>query len=117
MPNEDKDKGLRLNAGKTRHDLAPAFAQEQYAKVLTAGSLKYAERNWELGMRWSKVISSLERHIQAIKRGEDFDLETGILHSAHVMCNAAFLTEYYKIYPEGDDRPSQTTYSKSLVIR
>jgi len=56
-------------------------------------------------MKWSKVLSSLERHLQAIKRGEDFDKETGLLHSAHVMCNAAFLTEYYKIYPQGDDRP------------
>lgn len=97
--------GLRYNQGKTRYDLVPAFAQEQYAKVLTKGAEKYAERNWEKGMDWSKVIASLERHLQAIKRGEDFDPETGLLHSAHVMCNAAFLTEYYKVYPQGDDRP------------
>lgn len=56
-------------------------------------------------MAWSKVLSSLERHLQKIKLGEDYDQETGLLHSAHVMCNAAFLTEYYKIYPQGDDRP------------
>lgn len=99
--------GLRYNEGKSRYDLIPAFAQEQYAKVLTRGAEKYAERNWELGMKWSKVIASLERHLQAIKRGEDFDIETGLLHSAHVMCNAAFLTEYYKIFPQGDDRPHQ----------
>lgn len=99
------DKGLRFNEGKSRHDLVPAFAQEQYARVLTKGAEKYAERNWEQGMKWSKVISSLERHVQAWKRGEDYDPETGLLHSAHIMCNAAFLTEYYKIYPQGDDRP------------
>ena len=99
------DKGLRYNEGKTRHDLIPPFAQEQYAIVLTKGSVKYAERNWEQGMKWSKVIASMERHLQAIKKGEDFDNETGLLHAAHVMCNAAFLTEYYKIYPQGDDRP------------
>lgn len=97
--------GLRYNTGKVRYDLVPAFAQEQYAKVLTVGAEKYADRNWELGMKWSKVVASLERHLQAIKRGEDYDAETGLLHSAHVMCNAAFLTEYYKIYPQGDDRP------------
>jgi hypothetical protein len=99
------DKGLRFNQGKSRHDLVPAYAQEQFAKVLTKGAEKYAERNWELGMKWSKVLSSMERHLQAIKRGEDYDPETGLLHSAHVMCNASFLTEYYKIYPQGDDRP------------
>ena len=102
---EVKAGGLRFNNGKTRHDLVPPFAQEQYARVLTKGAEKYAERNWEKGMKWSNVLSSLERHLQAIKRGEDYDPETGLLHSAHVMCNAAFLTEYYKIFPQGDDRP------------
>ena len=100
-----QDKGLRFNTGKTRHDLVPVFAQEQYARVLTKGSEKYAERNWELGMKWSKVIASMKRHIQAFESGEDYDKETGLLHTAHIMCNAGFLTEYYKIYPQGDDRP------------
>ena len=100
-----EDKGLRFNQGKTRHDLVPAFAQEQYARVLTKGSEKYAERNWELGMKWGKVIASMKRHIQAFESGEDYDKETGLLHTAHIMCNAGFLTEYYKIYPQGDDRP------------
>jgi 5'(3')-deoxyribonucleotidase len=100
-----EDKGLRHNEGKTRYDLLPAFAQDQFAKVLTKGAEKYAARNWELGMKWSKVLASLKRHLAAIERGEDYDNESGLLHSAHVMTNAAFLTEYYKIYPQGDDRP------------
>lgn len=111
---ENKKEGLRFNEGKTRHDLVPQFAQEQYAKVLTKGSEKYAERNWELGMKWSKVTASLKRHTAAFERGEDFDKETGLLHTAHIMCNAAFLTEYYKIYPQGDDRPHN--YLKTLKI-
>jgi hypothetical protein len=100
-----KDKGLRHNEGKTRYDLIPTFAHEQFAKVMTFGSKKYAERNWELGMKWTKVIASLERHLAEVKKGVDFDSETGLLHAAHIMTNAAFLTEYYKIYPQGDDRP------------
>ena len=100
-----EEKGLRFNKGKTRHDLVPSFAQEQYAKVLTKGAEKYAERNWEKGMEWSKVLASMKRHILAYESGEDYDPETGLLHMSHVMCNAAFLTEYYKIYPQGDDRP------------
>lgn len=99
-----KEEGLRFNDGKTRHDLVPAFAQEQYARVLTKGSEKYAPRNWEKGMSWSKVLASMKRHILAFESGEDYDPETGLLHMAHVMCNAAFLTEYYKIFPQGDDR-------------
>lgn len=111
-----EDKGLRYNEGKLRFDLIPAFAQQQYAEVLTKGSVKYAERNWELGMKWSKVLSSLERHLEAIKRGEDYDPETGLLHSAHVMCNAAFLTEYYKIHPQGDDRPHKFLKPKKIGL-
>jgi hypothetical protein len=96
--------GKRFNKGKIRYDLVPAFAQEQYAKVLTQGAAKYGEDNWKRGMKWTTVLASLERHLMAIKRGEDYDAETKLLHSAHIMCNAAFLTEFYKIYPQGDDR-------------
>lgn len=97
--------GLRFNKGKTRLDLIPAFAQEKYAEVLTKGAEKYAERNWEKGMKWSNVLASLKRHTLAFEKGEDFDKETGLLHTAHIQCNAAFLTEYYNTYPQGDDRP------------
>lgn len=98
------EEGKRYNQGKSRHDLIPPFAQEQYARVLTKGAEKYAAHNWRKGMAWSKVIASLKRHINAFESGEDYDPETGLLHMAHVMCNAAFLSEYYKIYPQGDDR-------------
>lgn len=112
-------KGLRFNAGKPRYDLVPAFAQHQYVMVLTKGAEKYADRNWEGGMPWSKVLASMKRHIAKIEAGEDYDFDescegcqrgdcknhTGQLHAAHIMCNAAFLTEYYKIFPQGDDRP------------
>ena len=74
-------------------------------RVLTAGSIKYAARNWERGMPWSSVIASLKRHLAAIEAGEDYDPETGELHAAHLACNVHFLTAYYKIFPQGDDRP------------
>ena len=98
-------KGLRFNQGKLRFDLVHPFAHEQMVRVLTKGAEKYAERNWERGMTWSNVIASLKRHLQAIESGEDYDKETGELHAAHLACNAHFLTAYYKIYPQGDDRP------------
>lgn len=96
--------GQRKNNNKLRYDLAPAFAQQEYVRVLTEGSKKYADRNWENGMTWSSVIASLERHLAAFKRGEDFDPETGCYHTAQIMTNSAFITQFYKIFPEGDDR-------------
>lgn len=101
----EKGNAERHNIGKSRYDLLPTFAQEQYARVMTYGAEKYSDRNWEKGMSWSSVAASLERHLQAFKRGEDFDPESGCLHVAHIICNAAYLAEYYDIYPEGDDRP------------
>lgn len=102
---EKKNIGLRFNQGKLRYDLVHPWSHEQMVSVLTKGSIKYAERNWELGMKWSNIISSLKRHMAAIEKGEDYDPETGELHAAHIACNAHFLTAYYKIYPQGDDRP------------
>lgn len=97
-------KGLRYNSGKTRYDLLPPFAMEQLADVFTVGAQKYNDNNWKLGMKWSSVLASLKRHLAAFEKGEDFDKETGLLHIAHVMCNASFLCEYYQIYPMGDNR-------------
>jgi hypothetical protein len=104
--------GLRFNEGKVRHDLIPAFAQEQLARVLTKGAIKYGAHNWQKGMNWSTVVASLKRHLAAIESGEDRDKETGELHIGHLLCNAVFLAEYYKIYPQGDDR--QQWFKKPL---
>lgn len=97
-------RGIRYDVNKVRYDLLPPIAINELSRVLTFGAKKYAPNNWQKGMNWSRVIGSLKRHLAAIEKGEDFDPETGLLHSAHVMCNAAFLTEYYKIFPQGDDR-------------
>lgn len=97
-------KGLRFNSGKLRYDLLHPKALEGITKVLTKGAEKYAPRNWELGMEWTSVIQSLERHLAAFKAGEDYDPETGQLHVDHIQCNAHFLSAYYHIYPKGDDR-------------
>lgn len=98
-------RGLRYNAGKLRYDLFEPYAMEQLAKVFSRGAQKYADRNWEKGMAWSTMIASLERHKEAWKQGEDNDIETGMPHMAHVAWNALALVSYYKLYPQGDDRP------------
>jgi len=105
MEQNKKGGGLRFNEGKLRYDLQHPTAVQGLVRVLTKGSVKYAERNWEKGMKWSNVLASLKRHLAAIEGGEDYDPETGELHIDHVQCNAHFLSAYYKIYPQGDDRP------------
>ena len=102
-----RGKGLRYNQGKLRYDLVQGDAHKDMVEVLTMGANKYADRNWENGMKWSIVIASMKRHIAAIERGEDYDPESGLLHAAHVQCNAHFLNAYYYLHPQGDDRPKK----------
>lgn len=98
------EQGKRYNTGKLRYDLIHPTAQEGLVKVLSLGAVKYEPRNWERGMSWTSVIASLKRHLNAIEKGEDYDLETGELHADHLQCNAHFLSAYYKIAPQYDDR-------------
>jgi hypothetical protein len=119
MAKQSLGTGQRQDMGKLRYDLINPLALEGMVKALTKGSLKYADHNWENGMAWSKVIGSLERHLFAIMRGEDYDfypdscedcrrgtciIHTGELHVDNLQCNAHFLAAYYRIYPQGDDR-------------
>lgn len=124
------EKGLRFNKGKIRYDLVPESAVEGIAKVLTYGADKYTIRdaegkivtrgdnNWRYGLPWLDVKASMMRHIAAWTRGIDYDFDencegcvdgkckfhSGELHIDHILTNAAFLKEYYHIYPQGDNR-------------
>lgn len=97
-------KALRYNGGKTRYDLIHPVGYQGLATVLTKGAEKYEPRNWERGFSWSSVLASLKRHLTAFELGEDYDPETGLLHIDHIQCNAHFLSSFYQIYPQGDDR-------------
>jgi len=98
------DQGLRYNTGKPRVDLLDPMALEGTAVVLTYGATKYAERNWEKGMAWSKVIASLLRHVFLFMKGEDIDKESGLPHVDHIGTNAMFLQRYYRTHKDKDDR-------------
>jgi hypothetical protein len=102
-PDYDENKPFRTNENKLRYDLCPAIAQREYAKVWTEGLKKYPARNWEKGFPFSEVIASAMRHLEAIRLGEEIDPEDGLLHAAHLMCNAAMLTEFHFTHPELND--------------
>jgi len=108
--------GERKNANKLRYELTPPYAQQEYVRVLTEGAKKYAPWNWLNGMTWSSVMASMKRHIAAFESGEDVDPETGCLHTAQIMCNAAFITQFYKSFPEGDDRQHRYLSHKRIGL-
>lgn len=91
---ESASEGLRYDEGKERVDLLPPDALMELGKVYGAGSVKYAARNWEKGMPWSKVLGPLMRHLFKWMKGETIDPEDGQLHIAKVAWNAIALLTY-----------------------
>lgn len=69
------DKAIREpTVGKGRFDLISPFAMERLAKWTELGALKYAIRNWEKGMPYSRYLDSAKRHLNKFLMGmEDED--------------------------------------------
>lgn len=106
--------GLKFDKDKPRFDLVDPLAIEGLAKVLTAGAVKYGDNNWRNGIVYSRLIASLERHLNAFKRGEDVDAETGLSHIDHLGCNWMFLSYFGKQAAHLDDRPTCYKPNNSL---
>lgn len=86
-----------------RYDLIPAQGITEVNKVFTQKLNDHEKNEWKYGISWTEVLSSLKKHLTEFELGHDFT-EEGLLHIAEVASNALILAEYYKIYPQGDDR-------------
>lgn len=104
----------KFDGGKTRFELVDPLALKGLADVLEFGAKKYAVDNWRKGFPFTRIIASLERHLNAIKAGEDIDPESGLPHIDHVGCNWMFLSFFMKRMPELDDRWYTTSKGQSL---
>ncbi len=98
------DVALRYDTGKLRYDLLPPDAIDSLVAVYTMGAQKYSDRNWEEGMKWSRVVGPLLRHVFAWMSGEDDDTESGLPHMAHAAWNALTLISYSQRKIGKDDR-------------
>lgn len=101
--------GVRKDDGKPQMALLCPIALEACAAVLTFGAKKYAAHNWQKGMAWSRVLNSLLRHTFKFMAGEDVDPESGLPHVDHILCNALFLSNYYRKQKNYDDRYKEET--------
>jgi hypothetical protein len=97
---------VKFDHGKAAYHLLPPELMEEVALVLEYGAHKYAPRNWEQGMHWSRPFAALMRHMWAWWRGEKADPDTGFSHLAHAGANIAFLIAYERRGLGGDDRPT-----------
>lgn len=99
--------GRKDDGGKDPWDLLPWDAVRCIVRVLGFGARKYAPRNWEKGMAWSRCYSALMRHMTAWWEGERQDPETGMSHLWHAGCCILFLIAYELRGVGDDDRPGR----------
>jgi hypothetical protein len=104
------EEGMKDDSGKARYDLLAPEALSGLVDVLTFGARKYADRNWERGIAFSRVFGAVMRHLWAWWRGEDNDPETGLSHLDHAACCIHFLSTYTKRgMSRFDDRSSRVS--------
>ena len=96
--------GIKFDEDKVRLDLIPPEMIFAVGTILTYGAKKYEDRNWELGMKWSRPYGALMRHMWAWWGGEKLDKETGHSHLWHALCCIAFLVTYEERSIGTDDR-------------
>lgn len=86
--------GQKYDSLKPMMKLIPPLIEEETAKVLTFGAIKYGPENWRtLDDLKNRYISAALRHINSIKKGEQYDEESGLSHAAHAICCLMFLGE------------------------
>ena len=88
---------------KTRYDLVPQHGLDAVCQVLTEKLERYKANQWKAGLPWTEVLSNLKEHLAHFEMGQDFT-EKNLLHMAEVAMNALIICDYYKTYPQGDDR-------------
>lgn len=88
-----KNVGLKFDVGKTDYDLIPAEALEGIANVFTYGAGKYGPENWKHVTPVKRYLSAAFRHVQAWRKGQTNDEESGLLHLDHAITNLIILRE------------------------
>lgn len=89
-----QSEGRKDDSGKTRYDLLPPLALDEFAKVLTFGAKKYDPENWRLvDDAMNRYFAAAQRHMWAFKRGENSDQESRLHHLGHAICCLAFMLE------------------------
>lgn len=84
--------------GKGRYDLISAIAMRRLAGVYERGAEYYGDRNWELGMKMSRLLDSALRHtFQYLEGKRDED------HLAQAVWNLSAAMHMEETRPEMND--------------
>jgi len=84
--------GIKHDQGKLRYELVKPEMLEQLAKALHGGAEKYGDENYKY-VDNQRYIGALMRHLQAYRKGELADKDSGLHPMAHVMACAAIILQ------------------------
>lgn len=96
--------GVKHDQEKPDMDLLSPYAIEKIAQVMTFGKKKYGANNWRNGIVYSRLLAAVHRHLNAYRKGETFDPETGLSHISHALCGLMMISEFEETRPDLDDR-------------
>jgi len=106
------ESGRKFDGEKPAMDLMPPLMELEVSKVLTFGAQKYDAENWRhVPDLHTRYRSAAKRHINALRRGEKYDEESGLHHAAHAVCCLMFMGE---IDLEQDQAPSESLEERKI---
>ena len=70
--------------------------------VLMFGTIKYSANNWKQGLKYTEILESMQRHMNAFIEGEDDDPDSKLNHVGHILCNAMFLSYMFLFKKDGE---------------
>ena len=108
---EENEEGKKHDTDKPRMDLLSPISLLGMAEVFTFGAKKYSDRNWENGIKMSRLYAALLRHLMFFQMRDDIDFESGLKHIDHAACCLHMMQHILKTKPEFDDRPGDSSES------
>ena len=105
-----KSGGMRDDGGKLKWHLLPIPALLALIKVFHGGSIKYADDQWRLGMKFSRIYRSMISHFMKwLASDSSYDKELGTHHLMMVAwgCFVLYMYEIMYKFTKYDDRPEK----------
>lgn len=97
--------GQKFDTGKPLIGAIPPHAELAVARVMTFGAQKYARDNWrKIDDIPTRYMDAALRHLNAVRRGDTVDPESGEHHLAHAACCILFMLDVVEASDAQTDR-------------
>jgi len=97
--------------------LVPSALVLWVSKVFGFSAGKYGPMNWrDKKVNKTVYLGAIERHLLALKDGQDYDPETGLPHMAHIAANCAIMLDATALRMVNDDMVWRKGPAPQLIV-